>query len=111
MNIGQLDRYLTVWHQTVSISNGEPVYGYEEAGNIWARINFTSGVEQIQGDKRTGVSNVDFLVRYGDAKALPISDTCLIQDEDGTYYTVLAQDEDTRYGRHNAVLIKAQVRR
>ena len=109
MNIGQLDRLLTVKNQTTSVVHGERVVSYSTAGTIWARQNFTSSSEGMVADKRTSINQIEYLVRYSEAVELAITETSLLENEEGLIIRVTNINEDSRYGRRMASLIKGEV--
>lgn len=112
MNIGQLDRLLTI--QTLTQTQNasfEWVPSNTTIGTIWARQNFTTGSEAMTGEKRTVKSAVEYLVRYEDAVEIGIDETCIILNDDGVYINVINIDEDVRYGRRNISKIIGEVRK
>ena len=65
MNIGRLDRYITI--KTVSTSvdaYGQPIESFSTLANVWAKIEYKSEVEKFENEQLKAVSTIDFTIRY-----------------------------------------------
>lgn len=62
---GQMDRRVTFQQSTETRNgNGEPVYAWSTYADRWAKIEYGSGSDVVEGDRLLAQSTVKFLVRY-----------------------------------------------
>lgn len=65
MNIGKLDRYITLQSVSTSVdSYGQPVESFSTLANVWAKIEYKSEVEKFENEQLRAVSNINFIIRY-----------------------------------------------
>lgn len=65
MNLGKLDRRLTLEQNTASQNDfGEAVPAWAELGQRWARVEYKQGSESFQADEQVAVQRIDFTIRY-----------------------------------------------
>lgn len=75
MNIGKLDRLITIQQDTGSDSTGEHVPSWETYRQVWAGIKPKSGSERYEAEMLTATNQVIFVIRYdsGVTEAMRIS--------------------------------------
>ena len=65
MNIGKLDRYITLQSVSTSVdAYGQPVELFSTLANVWAKIEYKSEVEKFENEQLRAVSSIDFTIRY-----------------------------------------------
>ena len=65
MNIGRLDRYITLQSVSTSVdAYGQPVESFSTLASVWAKIEYKSEVEKFENEKLRSVSSIDFTIRY-----------------------------------------------
>jgi len=65
MNIGKLDRYITLQSVSTSVdAYGQPVESFSTLANVWAKIEYKSEVEKFENEQLRAVSSIDFTIRY-----------------------------------------------
>jgi SPP1 family predicted phage head-tail adaptor len=67
-DIGELDRRIMLRNPaTATDSFGQSVRTYSNVSNIWAKVDFTSGLEKEDGNRLESIKRVEFLIRYNTA--------------------------------------------
>ena len=65
MNIGKLDRYITLQSVSTSVdAYGQPVESFSTLASVWAKIEYKSEVEKFENEQLRAVSSIDFTIRY-----------------------------------------------
>lgn len=65
MNIGRLDRYITLQSVSTSVdSYGQPIESFSTLANVWAKIEYASEVEKFENEQLKAVSSINFTIRY-----------------------------------------------
>jgi SPP1 family predicted phage head-tail adaptor len=66
MNIGKLDRRITLQRPTAGAATGYEPAGtvWTDVGDTWAGIGYAQGQEQYLADEKTAVQRVTFTLRY-----------------------------------------------
>ena len=65
VNIGELDRRIDLYNPTETVSDsGEPGRSFTLYKQTWAKVEATTGSENVTGDKITVTAEMSFVVRY-----------------------------------------------
>ncbi len=103
MNIGQLDRRITIEQASESQSDfGDMTISWSTLRSVWTHIFYKSGNEKEQGSRMTDITEIIFTIRY----ASDVTQQMRISFDSNTYYI----DEVLHHGRKKWTQLKAKIK-
>ena len=103
MNIGQLDRRITIQQPSESQSAFvDMTISWATLRSVWAHVIYKSGNEKDQADRITDITTVIFTIRY----ASDVTQQMRVSFDSNTYYI----DEVLHHGRKKWTQLKVKIK-
>ena len=103
MNIGQLDRRITIEQPSETQSDfGGMSISWSTLSNVWAHVFYKSGSEKEQAGRMTDVTEIIFTIRYNSN----VNQHMRINWEDTHYFI----DEVLHHGRKKWTQLKTKIK-
>ena len=65
MNAGRFDELIEVWRYTSEQNGyGEPIKTWTKVMDVYARVDYLSGTEEVNGEQWENKKNINIMVRY-----------------------------------------------
>ena len=65
MNAGRFDELIEVWRYTSEQNEyGEPIKTWTKVMDVYARVDYLSGTEEVNGEQWENKKNINIMVRY-----------------------------------------------